>query len=211
MIGLKFYQIWGWVVKGAFPPPSFPRRRESIPGTTFDKTEPAYYHRPMATTRNTKPQPKETPHTCCDLQSPIYDPPCPQLAIDTIRQNPTKSDRNSCVRAYLLSAESRSAPNNRPRPHDNRTKPQNEKDQKCPPSSSLTPQNQPKTPQTTRSSASPSIGGNGVGGLCVPCAWGMDSRLRGNDVDPVGNDGDRWVWLWGRVGRRGWIPAYGDL
>ena len=64
------------------------------------------------------------------------------------------------VRAYLLSAESQSAPNNRPRPHSTRAKRQNEKDEKCPPSSSITPQEQPKTPQTTRSSASPSTGGN---------------------------------------------------
>ena len=93
------------------------------------------------------------------------------------RQNPTKSDRNSCVRAYLLSAESRSAPNNRPRPHDNRAKRQNEKDEKCPPSSSLTPQEQPKTPQTTRSSASPSIGGNDVGGW-IPAYAGMTYTRR---------------------------------
>ena len=116
------------------------------------------------------------------------------------------------MRAYLLSAESQSDPNNRPRPHATRAKRQNEKDQKCPPSSSLTPQEQPKTPQTTRSSASPSLRGNDV-------AW-MDSRLRGNDGggagmteggcgNGVGGSGDgvgvvarMTAWEWGSNGTR---------
>ena len=74
------------------PPPSFPRRRESTPAnrTVFDKTEPTYYHRPMTTP--TKPQTKEP---SCNPQSPIINAP---PALGKIRQNPTKSGRNSCAR-----------------------------------------------------------------------------------------------------------------
>ena len=88
------------------PPPSFPRRRESIPGLAFDKTEPAYYPRPMATIRNTKYETTaqgDAPHmlqsTISNLRSAIPNPPCPQLAIDRIRQNPYG---NSCACARTL-------------------------------------------------------------------------------------------------------------
>ena len=77
------------------PPTSFPRRRESPPpGITFDKTEPTYYPRPMATTRNHSPRKHLAIHnlqsTTCNPQSPIRDlqstMPPPRR-----RHNPTQS------------------------------------------------------------------------------------------------------------------------
>ena len=85
-----------------YPPPSFPRRRESIPGLAFDKTELPYYHRPMATTRKYKTTAQgDAPHM---LRPAI---PNPQSTIYNLRstmpptrnrQNPTET--RACARTF---------------------------------------------------------------------------------------------------------------
>ena len=84
-----------------FPPPptSFPRRRESIPGPEFDKTEPAYYPEPNKTP--SKPQPKEKPpctkHTnpqphpslALHMTTPTYVMPAPGLRHSRESGNPS--------------------------------------------------------------------------------------------------------------------------